>query len=311
MELYVGIDVAKDSLEVATSNGESFSAHNDAAGIAQLLERLLKLSPALVVLEASGGYEQALLVELVAAQIDCARVNPVDVRYFARMQRQFAKTDRLDAKVLAAFAAQRGSELIPARLDPERDELKLLVNRRSQLLQMLTAERNRLARAPKWLRKSIARTIHALERDLGAIDHEIAERVNASARLKPLQQQLTSVPGVGRVLASVLLARLPELGHLNRREIAALVGVAPFSRQSGRWQGHEPIFGGRASVRTVLYMATLSAVRCNPALRTFYCRLRNNGKPSKVALTAAMRKLLTVLNAMLKTQSSWSPLCPA
>lgn len=311
MELYVGIDVAKDGLEVATSGGESFSARNDAAGRAELIERLRKLSPALVVLEASGGYEQALVVELVAAQIDCARVNPTDVRYFARMQRQFAKTDRLDAKVLATFAAHRGSELILARLDAERDELKLLVNRRTQLLQMLTAERNRLAQAPKWLRKSIARTVRALERELGAIDHEIAERINASARLKPLQQQLTSVPGVGRVLASVLLARLPELGRLNRREIAALVGVAPFSRQSGRWQGHESIFGGRAGVRTVLYMATLSAVRCNPALRAFYCRLRQSGKPAKVALTAAMRKLLTVLNAMLKTQTSWSPSCPA
>jgi len=309
MELYVGIDVAKDTLEVATSGGESFSTINDAAGRAQLIERLLKLNPALVVLEASGGYEQALLVELVAVDIDCARVNPVDVRYFARMHRQFAKTDRLDARVLAAFAQHRATELVPARLDAERDELKLLVNRRTQLLQMLTAERNRLAQAPKWLRKSIARTIRALERELGAIDHEIAERVNASARLKPLQQQLTSVPGVGRVLASVLLARLPELGHLNRREIAALVGVAPFSRQSGRWQGHESIFGGRAGVRTVLYMATLSAVRCNPTLHAFYSRLRQSGKPAKVALTAAMRKLLLILNAMLKTQTPWSPPC--
>jgi transposase len=311
MELYVGIDVAKDQLEVATSSGESFSASNDAAGRAQLIERLLELSPALVVLEASGGYEQALLVELVSADIGCARVNPVDVRYFARLHRQFAKTDRLDAGVLAAFAAQRATDLIPARLDAERDQLKLLVNRRAQLLQMLTAERNRLAQAPNWLRKSIGRTIRALEREVGAIDHEIAERINASARLKPLQQQLTSVPGVGRVLANVLLARLPELGRLNRREIAALVGVAPFSRQSGRWQGHESIFGGRAAVRTALYMATLSAVRCNPVLRPFYCRLRTSGKPAKVALTAAMRKLLLILNAMLKTQTPWSPPCPA
>jgi transposase len=248
---------------------------------------------------------------LVSADIGCARVNPVDVRYFARLHRQFAKTDRLDAGVLAAFAAQRATDLIPARLDAERDQLKLLVNRRAQLLQMLTAERNRLAQAPNWLRKSIGRTIRALEREVGAIDHEIAERINASARSKPLQQQLTSVPGVGRVLANVLLARLPELGRLNRREIAALVGVAPFSRQSGRWQGHESIFGGRAAVRTALYMATLSAVRCNPVLRPFYCRLRTSGKPAKVALTAAMRKLLLILNAMLKTQTPWTPPCPA
>lgn len=309
MELYVGIDVAKDTLEVATSGGESFSASNDAAGRAQLIERLLKLRLALVVLEASGGYEQALLVELVAAKIDCARVNPTDVRYFARMQRQFAKTDRLDAKVLVAFAEHRATDLIRARLDAERDELKLLVNRRTQLLQMLTAERNRLAQAPKWLRKSIGRTIGALERELGAIDHEIAQRVNASARLKPLQQQLTSVPGVGPGLSNMLLARLPELGQLNRREIAALVGVAPFSQKSGRWQGHESIFGGRASVRTVLYMATLSAVRCNPTVRVFYRRLRQSGKPAKVALTAAMRKLLTLLNVMLKTQTLWRSPC--
>jgi transposase len=311
MELHVGIDVAKDRLEVATSGGESFSATNDAAGRARLIEHLLELHPALVVLEASGGYEQALLVEMVAANLECARVNPTDVRYFARMHRQFAKTDRLDAKVLAAFAAHRATELTPARLDPERDELKLLVNRRTQLLRMLTAEHHRLAQAPKWLRKSIQRTIRALERELGAIDHEIAERVNASARLKPLQQQLTSVPGVGPGLSTMLLARLPELGRLNRREIAALVGVAPFSQQSGRWQGHQSIFGGRAPVRTVLYMATLSAVRCNPTLRAFYQRLRQSGKPTKVALTAAMRKLLLILNAMLKSQRSWSPPCHA
>ena len=311
MELYVGIDVSKDGLEVATSGGESFSVRNDSAGRAQLIERLLELRPMLVVLEASGGYEQALVVELVAATIDCARVNPVDVRYFARLHRQFAKTDRLDAKVLAAFAAHRASELVPARLDTERDELRLLVNRRGQLLRMLTAERNRLGQAPKWLRKSIGRTIRGLERELGAIDHEIAERINASARLKPLQQQLTAVPGVGRVLANVLLARLPELGQLNRQQIAALVGVAPFSQQSGRWRGHESIFGGRAEVRCVLYMATLSAVRCNPVMRGFYCRLLESGKPAKVALTAAMRKLLLILNAMLKNQTPWRPPCPA
>lgn len=311
MELYAGIDVAKKELVVATTAGQSFSVSNDAAGIAELVRRLVPVKPKLVVLEASGGYEQTLLVALVAAGITTARVNPVDVRYFARSHRQLAKTDQLDARVLALFAAERSEELAPAELDPERDELKLLVDRRTQLLLMLTAERNRLARAPKWLRKSLERTIRALERELGAVDHEIAERVDRSARLNALRQQLLSVPGVGRVLANVLIARLPELGRLNRREIAALVGVAPYRNQSGQWQGRETIFAGRAAVRRVLYMAALSAVRCNPPLAAFYRRLRQSGKPPKVALTAAMRKLLLILNAMLKTNTSWRPPCPA
>jgi transposase len=311
MEQYVGIEVAKKELVVATTAGTSFSVSNDAGGIAELIQWLAPLEPKLVVLEASGGYEQALLVALVTAGIAAARVNPVDVRYFAGSHRQLAKTDKLDARVLALFAAERQAQLVPAELDPERDELKLLVDRRTQLLAMLTAERNRLVRAPKWLRKSIARTIRALERELGAVDHEIAARVDRSDRLNALQQQLTTVPGVGRVLANVLIARLPELGRLNRREIAALVGVSPYSKRSGQWQGHEATFGGRAAVRSVLYMAALSAVRCNPVLTEFYRRLRQGGKPPKVALTAAMRKLLLILNAMLKTNTPWRPPCPA
>ena len=309
MAIYVGIDVAKDSLQVATSNGDNFSVGNDPAAIAALCERLVRLEAALVVLEASGGYERRLLVALVSAGLKCARVNPVDVRHFARSRRQFAKTDRIDAALLAVFGAEREAELVTSELDPEREELKLLVDRRRQLLAMLKAERNRLAQAQSWLRISIARTIRALERELGAVEHQIAARVDGSARLKPVHQQLTSVPGVGPGLANILLARLPELGRLNRRQIAALVGVAPFSRQSGRWQGHQSIFGGRASIRAVLYMATLSAVTCNPILRAFYCRLRADGKPAKLALTAAMRKLITILNAMLKANRAWSPLC--
>jgi transposase len=310
MEVYVGIDVAKKTLQVAILGAANFSTTNDQSGRAALCERLLKLNPALVVLEASGGYEQALMVAMVAVGLKCARVNPVDVRYFARSHRQFAKTDRIDAQLLATFAAERAAQLVAVELDLEREELKQLVNRRTQLLQMLKAERNRLAQASAFLRASIKRTIRALERELEAIEHRIAAQVEASAKLKPLHQQLTSVPGVGPGLANILLARLPELGRLNRRQIATLVGVAPYTRSSGQWRGQESIFGGRPAIRSVLYMAALAAVRCNPLLKAFYARLIANHKPAKVALTAVMRKLLIILNAMLKTQSSWRPPCP-
>ena len=310
MELFVGIDVAKETLAVALSTGEQWSCANDGAGIAGLCERLAELKPALVVLEASGGYERALSVELYAGGLEVRVVNPRQVRHFAQALGQQAKTDRIDAQMLARFAQ---SLKPPAREspEPEREELKELVKRRQQLLQMLSAERNRRTQAPKWLRPSLDRTIRALERELSAIDHRIAQKLEHSAKLKPLNQTLTSVPGVGRVLGATLIARLPELGRLSRQQIAALVGVAPFTRQSGSWRGRDMIFGGRAPVRTALYMAALAAVRHNPVLGTFYRRLRERGKPAKVALTATMRKLLVILNAMLKHHTPWRPPCPA
>lgn len=310
MELYAGVDVAKRSLEVAASNGEQWSCANDAEGIARLTKQLAALEPALVVMEASGGYERALAAALYAAGLSVRVINPRQTHHFARALGEQAKSDRIDARVLARFAQSLEPEQrMPP--EPEREELRELVQRRQQLLAMLTAERNRRGRAPKWLRGSIERTIRALQRELAAIDQRIAEKLQSSEQFKALSELLRTVPGVGRVLSATVIARLPELGRLGRREVAALVGVAPYVRQSGSWRGQASIFGGRAAVRNALYMAALAGVRSNPVLRAFYLRLRARGKPAKVALTAAMRKLLLILNAMLKTNSPWSPPCAA
>ena len=309
MEVFAGIDVAKGSLEVALSSGEQWSCANDADGIAQLSARLKQLGPVLVVMEASGGYESAAAVALCAAGVEVRVINPRQAHHFARAVGEQAKSDRIDARMLARFAQ---SIEPPARAlpEPQRAELKALVDRRQQLLAMLTAERNRRGRAPKWLRQSLDRTIRALERELAAIDHRIADQLEQSAQFKALNDLITGVPGVGRVLSATLIARLPEMGRLSRREIAALVGVAPFIRQSGTWRGQASIFGGRAPVRTALYMAALAGIRYNPVLRAFYRRLRERGKPAKLALTAVMRKLLVILNAMLKHRTHWSAPCP-
>jgi len=254
MELFEGIDVAKDTLVVALSSGQEWACANDAVGITLLVERLTAARPALVVLEATGGYEVELLAALLAAGLEARRVNPREVHHFARATGQLAKTDRIDARMLARFAERIRP---PARVlpDPEREHLKALVGRRGQLLQMITAEHNRRARVPRWLAKSLERTIRALERELKVIDREIAERLSTSITLKPPCDLITSLPGAGPVLGATLIARVPELGRLSRRQIAALIGVAPFTRQSGQWRGRDVIFGGRASVRATLYMA--------------------------------------------------------
>ncbi|MGH9486276.1 MAG: IS110 family transposase [Terriglobales bacterium] len=306
-EVWVGIDVGKRQLEVALSTGAGFTLDNDEAGVAELVSRLGAAAPALVVLEASGGYEQQAWIALWEAGIPAARVNPRDTYHFAQANRQLAKTDRLDARGLAQFAAKMRPE---PTAPPADEELKALVGRRRQLVAMLTAEKNRRHQAPRPIRKSLDRTIRALERELAAIDHAIERQLAESAQLSRDSKLLRTVPGVGPVACATLIARLPELGRLNRREIAALAGVAPFDHQSGAWRGRSMIFGGRPDVRTALYMATLAAVRYNPAIAAFYRRLRA-GKPAKVALTAAMRKLLLTLNAILKHRTQWSPLCPA
>ncbi len=233
MELFAGIDVAKDTLAVALSSGQEWSCANAARGVTLLVERLAAAHPALVVLEATGGYESELLAALIAAGIEARRVNPREVHHFARAAGQLAKTDRIDARMLARFAERIRP---PARAlpDPEREQLKALVSRRSQLLQMITAERNRRARAPRWLARSLERTIRALELELHVIDREIAERLSRSITLKPLRDLITSLHGAGPVLGATLIARVPELGRLSRRQIAALIGVAPFTRQSGQ-----------------------------------------------------------------------------
>jgi len=274
-----------------------------------LAGRLRKLGPALIVLEASGGLELAVVGELAAAQLPVAVVNPRQVRDFARSTGQLAKTDALDARVLALFA-ERVRPPLRELPDQQTRELQALVSRRRELVEMLTAERNRLLSAPSVLRKRIARHITWLERELKQADRDLDQALRNSPLWREQEDLLRGVPGVGPVLCATLIASLPELGRLNRREIAALAGVAPLNRDSGTLRGRRMVWGGRASVRAALYMATLTATRHNPAIAAFYRRLRAAGKPPKVALTAAMRKLLITLNAILKHRTSWSTPCP-
>jgi len=299
-EVSIGIDVSKARLEVALgATGELFAVANDARGIAGLSARLVELGPELVVLEPSGGWETALVAELGAAGLPLAVVNPRQVRDFGRAGGQLAKTDTLDARLLARF----GDRMRPAvrRLpDAQELELKALVARRRELVEMITAERNRLGTAAKVLRKEITAHIRWLEGRLKERDRELGRMLRSSPLWREREDLLRAVPGVGPVLCATLQANLPELGQLSRHQIAKLVGVAPLNRDSGAMRGRRTVWGGRAQVRATLYMAILAAVRCNPALKTFYLRLRNAGKPAKLALTAAMRKLIVILNALLK-----------
>jgi transposase len=309
MAVYVGIDVSKARLDLAmSSGGEVQSVSNDPRGIATVCERLRHVQPARVVLEASGGLETAVVAELGVAGLAVVVVNPRQVRDFARATGQLAKTDALDARVLALFAERIRPELRPLPSEQER-ELKALVARRRELVEMITAERNRLAAAPQRLRARIRKHIEWLERELERADQDLDQQLRNSPLWREREDLLRTVPGVGRVLCATLLAELPELGRLNRRAIAKLVGVAPLNRDSGTLRGKRTVWGGRAQVRAVLYMAALVAVRHNPVLKAFYQRLLHQGKPPKLALTAAMRKLLLILNAMLKHQTPWSPIC--
>jgi transposase len=309
-ERWVGIDVSKARLDVALGvAGELLWVSNDARGIASLVARLVDLAPELVVLEASGGLQTALVAELGAAQLPVVVVNPRQVRDFDRATGQLAKTDALDARMLALFAARIRPQVRPLPSEQEL-ELKALVARRRELVEMITAERNRLDRAPRLLHKEISAHIRWLEGRLKDRDRDLDRMLRSSPLWREREDLLRAVPGVGPVLCATLLADLPELGTLSRHQIAKLVGVAPLNCDSGTMRGRRAVWGGRAQVRAALYMATLAAVRCNPALKTFYLRLRSAGKPAKVALTAAMRKLLTVLNAMLKHRTHWSPQCP-
>ena len=303
--VYVGIDVAKDWLDVAQRpGGGSWRVSSEETGIATLVERLKGLRPALVLLEATGGMETPLVGALAAARLPAVVVNPRQVRQFAGAIGRLAKTDAIDAQVLAQFgeAVQPEVRLLP---DTAVRELAALVARRRQLIEMLTAEKNRLRVATKKVRPNIEAHIHWLERELLDLDAGLGEVIRSSPVWREQDNLLRSVPGVGPVLSSVLLAHLPELGKLSRKEIAALVGVAPLNRDSGQLRGRRTIWGGRSQVRAALYMAALVATRFNPAIRLFYHRLEAAGKPKKVALTACMRKLLTILNAMTRDQTSW------
>jgi transposase len=308
-EVVVGIDVSKARLDVAVVPGEeAFSEEHTARGIAALLQRLKELAPVLVVLEASGGIETDLVSELIDEGLPVTVVNPRQVRDFARATGQLAKTDSLDARMLARFGERIRPELRKLPDAQERD-LKALVVRRRQLVDMIVAEQNRLDRAPKVLHGQMRKHIEWLRKQVHALDHDLDQRLRESPIWREKGALLRSVPGVGPVLCSTLIAGLPELGSLSRRGVAALVGVAPLNRDSGTLRGRRMVWGGRADVRTALYMSTVVAVRFNPIIKSTYLRLRLAGKPPKLALTACMRKLLTILNAMLKHGTRWSAKC--
>ncbi len=305
--LFVGIDVSKDRLDVAVRpTGEAWQASYNPRGIGELVHRLGELAPQLVVLEATGGMEMTLAGELAASQLAIAVVNPRQVRDFARAAGKLAKTDALDAHALAHFAEAMRPPSRPLP-DSASQELKALVARRRQLVEMITAEKNRVRSAPNRIRPKVEEHVSWLEESLEGLDRELGEFIRSSPMWKDKVQLLRSAPGVGPVLSMTLLSDLPELGALNRGEIAALVGVAPFNRDSGALRGKRQVWGGRSQVRAALYMATLVATRYNPVLRSFYQRLCEAGKPKKVALTACMRKLLTILNVMAKHNRHWNP----
>jgi transposase len=306
--MYIGIDVSKATLEVATVPASApQQAPNDEAGIATLLAAWRAAPPTLIVAEASGGYESALVAACGLAGLPIVLVNPRQVRDFARALGRLAKTDAIDATTLALFA-ERVRPAVRPLPDAAAQALGALVQRRRQLLDMLGAERQRRRQAAvKRVVRSLDQHIAWLERQLADVDDTLRRQVEASPLWRAQEDLLRSVPGVGPTTALTLLTELPELGRLSRRQIAALVGVAPFNRDSGQWRGRRTIWGGRATVRATVYMAALTAVRCNPVLRAFHARLRAAGKPPKVALIAVMRKLLTIVNAMLAHQQPWAP----
>jgi transposase len=304
---YVGIDVAKDHLDVhVRPTDEVFRVSHDEAGLAALVDRLREVAPALVVLEATGGDEVTVAVALAAGGLPLVVANPRQIRDFARATGQLAKTDTLDARAIALFA-EAVRPAVRTLPDDQARALGELVIRRRQVVEMLGAElnRRRLVRDPQ-LQRRIAGHVTYLKRELRELERDLHDTIRATPVWREAEDLLRSVPGVGPVTASTLIADLPELGQLTRREIAALVGVAPMNRDSGLLRGRRTIRGGRGGVRRVLYMATVVAIRRNPALAAFYQRLRV-GRPAKVALTAAMRKLLTILNAMLRDHRAWEP----
>lgn len=305
--VFVGIDVSKARLDMAVRpSGEPLSVAYDATGITTVLTQLTQMQPTRIVVEATGGLERRLVRALVDAALPVMVVNPRQVRDFAKATGQLAKTDTLDAQVLARFAEVMQPTL-RALPDAQTQELAALLARRRQILAMQGAEHNRLDRAPDRVRKRIEVHLRWLREELARLDEDLDDRIQQSPVWREREDLLQSVPGIGPVMSRTMMAELPELGWLNRKQIAALVGVAPFNRDSGRLRGHRAIWGGRAPVRRVLYMAALVATRWNPVIHRFYQRLRTAGKAPKVALVAAMRKLLTILNAMVHAGTSWQP----
>jgi transposase len=304
---YVGIDVSKDRLDVhVRPSGEAFTVARDGEGLAALVARLAPLAPHLVAVEATGGFETTVAAAIAGAALPLAVVNPAQVRHYAQALGRRAKTDRIDAEVIARFAEAARPE--PRSLPDEATQtLSDLVTRRRQIIAMMVAERQRATRLPKRLKRSCERVVRVLEAELSALDQDIDTTVRGSPAWRAKEDLLASVPSVGDITARTLIADLPELGTLDRRQIAALVGVAPFTRQSGQWQGKAFIGGGRPRVRAALFVATMSAVRHNPTIRAFRQRLLAKGKPKMVVMVACMRKLLTILNAILRDQKPWQP----
>jgi transposase len=309
METYVGVDVAKARLDVAIHDGAAWRVAHDPKGIAALITRLHALAPALVVCEATGGWEGALVAALHAAAVPVAVVNPRQARDFARSTGKLAKTDTLDAAALAHFAQAIRPAAQPAP-DAATLALRAVLARRTELVALRAGERSRLALAHGAVAPQIDAHCAWLDTAIAALDGELAALVEASEAWRVQRSLLESVPGVGPVLATTLIAALPELGTLSHKQIAALVGVAPVNRDSGARRGRRQVSGGRTAVRGALYMATLAATRCNPVIRAHFRQLRERGKACKVALVACMHKLLTILNAMVKQQTPWHPVIP-
>lgn len=302
--VFVGIDVSQSQLDVAVRPGTHFSAPNDAHGVVTVVAQLRRLAPVRIVLEATGGLEMCLAGALAADGLPVVVVNPRQVRDFARATGQLAKTDALDAQILAHFAEVIRPQVRPLP-DAQTQALAALTTRRRQLVEMLTAEKNRLRTAAPVIRKSLRTHVAWLQRERAQLDTTLAQVIQDSPVWRAKDDLLRSVPGVGPVLTTTVLANLPELGTLTNKQIAALAGVAPLNRDSGTLHGKRMVWGGRAQVRATLYMAALVATRYNPVIKAFYQRLCGLGKAKKVALVACMRKLLTILNAILKSRTPW------
>lgn len=304
--IYVGIDVSKDRLDVhVRPSEEAFVVSRDGKGLEALIDRLRSVAPRLIAIEATGGFETIAAAALTGAALPLVIVNPAQVRHFAQAVGKRAKTDPIDAEVIARFAEAVKPEVRPVP-DEQARLLGELVARRRQIIEMTTAERQREQHTTiVRVRRSILRHVRMLEKELVEIDKDIGTLVRASSAWRDKEDLLVSFPGIGNTLARTLIAEMPELGSLSRREVASLAGVAPFTRRSGRWKGKSMISGGRAPVRTALYMAALSAISWNPPLKRFYQRLLSVGKPKMVALIAVARKILIILNAMLRDQKQW------
>lgn len=303
--IIAGIDVSKDRLDVALRpSGQVFSVARSAAGLDALILRLREAAVEIVALEATGGYEVIVTAALAAAGLPVVVVNPAQVRAFAKALGQRAKTDPIDAAVIAHFAEATKPEVRPLP-DAATQLLADLVQRRRQIIEMIGAEEQRRKRAPVHLQKRIVRLVAALQKELTSVDGDIDDMVRGSPVWREKEDLLTSVPGIGPTIARTLVAELPELGHLDRKQIAALAGLAPYTRQSGAWRGKSMIGGGRTAVRTALFMGAMVAKRHNPVLRTFFDKLVATGKPKMVALIAVARKLLVIANAILRDKTPW------